>query len=481
MRQLLQPSSPVVPLEPALRHDRWRPGFTCFVAVFAVYWAIAWISIHDHAKVGVISWYVSVVWTLPILISALGLAGGLLTARRLGSAPLDQEPPRPVDDLLVVVVPTIAREDTCAALERVLLSFLRHLPPSFPRLRVDIITEEGCQAADRVARMAAPHTAVRVVTVPSDYQTLRGTRFKARANHYAHELRLAEGEARDDVWVLHMDDDTAVGPDTARALARFVTAQQAAGVDARHLVQGILTYPRELATRRLLWLADAVRPGCDISIFAATTGLGSPRAGLHGELLLVRASVEARIGWDFGPAAIVEDAQFALEFCARYPGRSAWFAGRSYGASPATLVDFVRQRERWTWGLLMLVANREIPIRRRLLLLQAVAVWICTPLQHPALVLGVGLALGNASTRPAVAGLIPFWSFNVAFCVWLYWEGLKVNARASVWPARMWWEAPALLVLLPLFAMWEAVGVARGAVKFFRRRDAAFTVITKPA
>jgi hypothetical protein len=36
-------------------------------------------------------------------------------------------------------------------------------------------------------------------------------------------------------------------------------------------------------------------------------------------------------------------------------------------------------------------------------------------------------------------------------------------------------------VLLPLFAMWEAVGVARGVVKFARRRDAAFTVITKPA
>ena len=52
---------------------------------------------------------------------------------------------------------------------------------------------------------------------------------------------------------------------------------------------------------------------------------------------VVRASVEAAIGWDFGPAAIVEDAQFALEFAARYPGRTGWFPARCYGVSPATL------------------------------------------------------------------------------------------------------------------------------------------------
>jgi hypothetical protein len=224
-----------------------------------------------------------------------------------------------------------------------------------------------------------------------------------------------------------------------------------------------------------------VRPGCDISIFSATTGLGYPRAGLHGELLLVRASVEAKIGWDFGPTAIVEDAQFALEFCARYPGGSGWFAGRSYGASPASLRDFVRQRERWTWGLLMLVTNRGIPFRRRLFLLQAVAVWICTPVQHPALILGLGLIFGDASTHPAMAGVIPFWSLNVAFCVWLYWEGLKVNVRASMQQRRKWWEPISLVLLLPLFAMWEATGVALGVAKFCRGRDAAFTVITKPA
>ena len=120
----------------------------------------------------------------------------------------------------------------------------------------------------------------------------------------------------------------------------------------------MLTYPRELGVSRTLWLADAIRPAGDVSMFAATTGTGTPRAGLHGELLLVRASVEAEIGWDFGPRTVVEDARFALEFARRHPGRSDWFPGRCFGATPATAAAFVVQRERWARGLIELALSR---------------------------------------------------------------------------------------------------------------------------
>lgn len=88
------------------------------------------------------------------------------------------------------------------------------------------------------------------------------------------------------------------GADTAAELARFIQ-QQDAGENALDLCQGILCHPRELTANRLVWLADAIRPACDMSLFAATTGTDSPRAGPYGELLMVRASVEAAIGWDF--------------------------------------------------------------------------------------------------------------------------------------------------------------------------------------
>lgn len=202
-------------------------------------------------------------------------------------------------------------------------------------MRVDILTEEGCEAAADIDRLADSHPLIRVITVPKDYVPANGTRFKARANHYAHELRIEEGEALDYVWVLHMDDDTGVGPDTASSLAQFINRQRRAHPDeAKHMAQGILTYPRENAANLFTWLADAVRPADDIARFRALTGMGTPAAGVHGELLVLRASIEATIGWDFGPKEIVEDARLALTFCRRYPGRSDWFNGRCYGASP---------------------------------------------------------------------------------------------------------------------------------------------------
>jgi cellulose synthase/poly-beta-1,6-N-acetylglucosamine synthase-like glycosyltransferase len=318
------------------------------------------------------------------------------------------------------------------------------------------------------------------VSIPAHFRTPNGTLFKARANHFAHLLRVAEGEARPDVWLLHMDDDTAVGEDTADSLASFILQQEAAGECGLDLAQGILAYPRELAGNRLVWFADSVRPACDMSIFARSTGGGTPKAGLHGELLLVRASVEAEIGWDFGPMTLVEDAHFALLFSARFPGRSGWIAGMCYGASPSTVGDFVRQRARWVWGLLHLATQRPTPLKVRALLVANVVIWTYAPWAHPAFLLALGVILGNPSTTPpsAVFGLV--WSFNFAFFLWLYWEGFKVNTHASATPRRLWWEPFCLVTLLPLFAAWECAGITLGLVRFLTKTRAHFSVIAKP-
>lgn len=458
-----------------------RPGLTVFFVMYLVSGAVGWVAYsHGPAGAGPIGWYTTVLWTAPTLMSMLGIAGGVMTVRRLRRRRGQRRVVAPVSELLVVAVPSIGRHDTVAALERVVRSFSRHLPPYFPRLRVDLVIEEDCEARARIAALAGANPHVRIVVVPKAYSTPGGTRFKARANHYAHELRRREQEAGDDVWILHMDDDTGVGADTAEALAEFIDAQRSAGTRALHLAQGVLSYPREHSSNRLTWLADAVRPGCDISLFAATTGRGSPHKGLHGELLLIRASVEASIGWDFGPRSIVEDAEFAMHFCERYPGRSGWLPGRSYGASPVSVGDFVRQRERWVWGLLELATKRTLPVRRRLLLLSSVLLWACGPLQHPAMVASAGLLLGDLDTGPASAILIPLWTLNLSYFVWLYWEGLRINASSSRDSRRCGWEPLGLIVLLPLFSFWESMGIFRGVMRFLRNGEPAFTVIAKP-
>ena len=167
-------------------------------------------------------------------------------------------------------------------------------------------------------------------------------------------------------------------------------------------------------------------------------------------------------------------------FAERYPGRSDWFAGRSLGAAPAGVVDLVRQRERWAWGLLELAVNPAVPLRRRLLLLHNMVIWACGPLQHVAIILAVGLLLGDVDTLPVTALLLPVWAVNIAYQVWSYWEGLRINSRASADGRRRGWEMVAVVVLMPLFSLWEAAGVLCGVIRFVRHGETSFTVIAKP-
>jgi egghead protein (zeste-white 4 protein) len=469
------------------RQVEWEPALAPFGVIFVVILAVTW-WIYD-SEIGPMGWVTTVVWTLPIVSSLVGMSGALLTRRRMRRQ-RSWRPPDPVSqDILLVVVPTIGRLDTYPALERSVLSYCRYLPAFFRHLRIDVVTEEGCEAAPLIDELAVANPLLRVVVVPKTYETPNGTRFKARANHYSHELRMLEGEAAENVWVLHMDDDTGVGPDTACSLARFINAQRRAalrdGPDSstkvKHLAQGILAYPREHAVNTLTWLADAVRPADDISRFAALTGRGTPLAGLHGELLLIRASVEETIGWDFGPKAIVEDAQLALNFCSRYPGRSDWFAGHCYGASPATVRDLVKQRERWAWGLFALALNRAIPLRHRVFLGYCVCTWMLGPLQHIGVILVTAAMLNEMNTSPLSIYVLPLWALNMSYIVWMYWEGLKINSHASAECRPRWWERVSVLLLIPLFSLWEGLGGFRGFLRVLRSDEKTFIVIRKPA
>jgi beta-1,4-mannosyltransferase len=437
----------------AQRHAGWLPRLWPLALWFVIVLVVTlWLSEKSTGPLGPV---VTVLWTYPVIGTAVGLLGALITRRRLRRDRLTAADDQIIrcKERLVVVVPTIGRHDTYPALDRVVHSYITYLPECFDKLRVDVVIEEGCEAAEEIHRLGKISRYIRVVTVPRSYHTVNGTKFKSRANNYAHELRIAQHEDRDDVWVLHMDDDTGVGLDTAIALARLIEQQRALGDKACHLAQGILTYPREHARNRLIWLADASRPIADVTVYSAFTGGGHPLAGVHGELLLVRASVEAEIGWDFGPEAIVEDAQFALIFSRRFPGRSAWFAGRCYGASPATVRDFFRQRERWAWGLIGLALDDRIPLRDRLYI---------------------------GYTVPVTLAVLPIWALNMAYAIWLYAEGLRINVSVSRRARYRWWEGIAVILLVPIFSLMEGIGALRGLIRHLRGGQQQFVVIAKP-
>jgi hypothetical protein len=428
----------------------------------------------------ILGWIFTFVWSLPILSNVVGIYGMFAARRKIAATRRTVNDVRPsLQDKLLVVVPTIGRHDTYPALERSVLSYVQYLPEYFPYLRIDIISEEGCAAMGKLIALAEQSQYLRLVVVPKHYKTRAGTRFKARANHYSHELRIMEGDVEDDIWVLHMDDDTAVGPDTAIAAVNFINRQRMSR-EPKHLAQGVLTYPRENRSHWLTWMADAVRPGDDLARFAALTGSGTPISGLHGELLLIRSSIEAQIGWDFGPKAITEDAQLALTFCRMYPGRSDWFEGRCYGASPSSIRDFIKQRERWSWGLVGLSLNRTIPLRYRLFLGYCMFNWVLGPLQNILFVLIVGFLMHIFSLSPASPYVLVLWAINMGYSIWMYWEGYKANMASSADPRRRPLELICLVLFLPLFSLLEGWGGIRGFYRHASGKENEFIVIAKP-
>jgi len=65
--------------------------------------------------------------------------------------------------------------------------------------------------------------------------------------------------------------------------------------------------------------------------------------------------------------------------------------------------------------------------------------------------------------------------------IWMYWEGLRLNAEVSDRGRRKWWEPWAVILLIPVFGLMEGFGGVRGFMKFLRRAENKFVVIAKPS
>lgn len=207
--------------------------------------------------------------------------------------------------------------------------------------------------------------------------------------------------------------------------------------------------------------------------------LGSPLAGLHGEHLLCRASTEDEIGWDFGEHVKVEDAYFGLFFSLKNPGRSTFLSSCSYGASPASASDLVKQRRRWAAGLFGLLFDPQLPIKVKMPLCYSILNWSSGLFQHVGLVLIAAYLLGSLNTSPVFEWVMLVWCFSLAYQLWMYVEGLRVNLEAS--QAKRWKYSilPWLVtILMPIFSLVEAWAATLGLLDFLRRKK-GFEVISK--
>lgn len=170
------------------------------------------------------------------------------------------------------------------------------------------------------------------IAVPSSFRTPNGSSFKCRALHYfAGWLREAGYGA--DTYVLHLDDDSVPSRDYVRhALAMTSDAGQ-----------GLIRL-RETGHSVFSTVSDFVRIlDCD-TYCAYANSRGKP-VHVHGEGLVIRADIEAEIGWDFGDR-VADDYLMGQKL--REAGRTfGHIPAHIYIAPPTTSRDFFRQRRRW--------------------------------------------------------------------------------------------------------------------------------------
>ncbi len=377
-----------------------------------------------------LNWYLTFVWSLYCPVALIGF----IRVARNDDVEVSSYS-GVTEKRVIFLVPTVCRKDTFPALQRVVESVVKHAPNNINDWEVHILVEEKAEYREELKIwIASLHFSenIRVITIPHDYKTPRNTNAKARASHFGILIRRELNLHTKDTYVYHLDDDTHVGADTVASIAEFIDKYHG----LKYLAQGILTFPKELSASRFCRMADSVRPMDDKSRFGLfTEDFGTPLAGLHGEHLLIRADIEEEIGWDFG-STLVEDAYFGLEFSRKYPGKSKALNSFSYGASPDTIRDFVRQRRRWAAGLIDLIFKRDLPFKTRAPLMYTVITWALGPFQFVGVVLLVSHFTGIGNTSPVSNWVVLIWSFTLAYFIWAYSEGLRINRSVSKFTRR---------------------------------------------
>ena len=408
-------------------------------------------------------------WSLYLPLTVIGFLGAL-AARKERIQPYAGV----CQEQVIFLIPTVARRDTLPGLRRVINSILLCAPYHLANYVIHILLEEGAEGVAEIQYHYPLHKHVLCLVIPKGYRPTNGTQYKARANEFAMQYRRCLGLNAPDVFIYHGDDDTSIGHDTIWSIAHFIEK------NTHDLAQGLLTYPHQLSRSWFCRLADSIRPADDISRFYFCTGkLGTPLAGLHGEHLLIRASAEDVIGWDFGPSVKVEDAYFGLLFASRFPGRATFLPSCSYGASPSSIRELVRQRRRWSAGLLGLLVDRQVPQRTKPVLYYSIANWTLEIFQHIILILMIAGAIHSLDTSPIFPGILAIWCANFAFQVWMYLEGLRINLEASQAPRSQFLLLPFLLIpAIPLISFVEASSALLGLFDFLRRKQ-GFDVISK--
>ena len=314
----------------------------------------------------------------------------------------------------------------------------------YAKYQVDLLTDK------KVPKKVVKKANARNVVVPSKYQTKPPVKYKARALQYAVDQRKKRRQANARRWIYLLDEESMVTEQTVRALLQYISKK-----DAKPIAEGGIIYPNNFFNHNLLCsIGETLRTYVCYDCVTQMSSGGMP-SHMHGSNLLVRADVEAKVGWAHEKVDASEDQRFGWEATLKLGrGIFGWHGGTIEEQPAKNIRDFIKQRQRWFVGNVHNLQNAKVPKKKKIILSLRWLTWMAG---FPA-----GLATFLVLLIPQN---IPFWlHFFLLFntFTWLlgYQVGLRLNLKKYELPKykKFLWHL-ITLVLTPFVGIIETFGV----------------------
>jgi len=344
------------------------------------------------------------------------------------------------------------------------------------KICVEVVTESSMQKQVLERDFARPSLSVQgfVVYVPSEYETPKGTRLKARSLHYMVGLRRQGfNRKQGQTFIVHYDEESVMKPDGLRRLIRYLATTD------KKLSEGPIYYPLEYGDASVICRAmEANRPVCCYEC-RELMEKGMP-LHLHGSNLVIDEILENELGWDIGTldgqAFISEDYVFGvLAYMQRGPEIFGWHGSIMLEQPPFSFKSAFRQRYRWIVGVLQgikmmrrLPAFHALPAKVRFHLVWGTRYRVLTfALGFPAGLISLPYLLYQTievvSGREYLVPMLPLpiacWLYIVGF-LWLnsifigVWHNLSHASQMS--SRQRWIEAACVLAVAPIASILES-------------------------
>lgn len=345
----------------------------------------------------------------PLVTSSLAMMGMLFFGPPEDRLPEDDWEWDDESLLLLTYVSRGHQPDTLHRATGLSIEVLEHLNV---RYQLEVVTDEEVPSEYQ-------HKDGLYHVVPTDYQTPNGAKYKARALQYLLDqrtLRLNGAEDQENIWIMHMDEESVLTPECVLGIQEFVEKYDVRKTPGA-IGQGEIKYNAYEYGERLLSAAiDAGRTGGDLGLFRTQYRIAhGPLVGMHGSYVLTPASIERDITWDVGGhGSITEDSYFAL-MAMQLGVRYDWVEGYIREQSPFTFMDIVRQRRRWFCGLSHVANDPKLNFFTTLTLRMYVWFWAFSAIALPMPLIYLVFTFSFGSD------ILPYWLFmTAAFCAGLY-------------------------------------------------------------